>query len=119
MRKLVFFAFMVASSFTVFAQNVEDVQEKISKGKYGEAQEKIDKILADAKGQKNANAWYWKGVTYFGLSQDSTRTDKDYLKESWNAFTRYYEMDTKNILGTLEQNLSVLKIYDAYYNAGV
>lgn len=119
MRKLVFFALTVASSITVSAQNIEDVQEKINKGKFGEAQEKIDKILADSKGQKNANAWYWKGVTYFGLSQDSTKTDKDYLKESWDAFTKYYEMDPKNILGTFEQNLSILKIYDAYYNRGI
>jgi hypothetical protein len=119
MRKLVFLAFMVASGFTVFAQNVEDVQEKISKGKYGEAREKIDKILADAKGQKMPNAWYWKGITYYGLSEDSTLTDKDYLKESYDAFVKYYEMDPKNLLGTLEQNVSVLKIYDSYYNAAI
>lgn len=119
MRKLVFIAFMVASGFTVFAQNLEDVQEKISKGKYGEAREKIDKILADSKGQKNANAWYWKAVTYYGLSADSTLTDKNYLKESYDAIVKYYEMDPKNLLGTLEQNLTILKIYDSYYNAGI
>jgi len=110
---------MVVSSLTLFAQSLEDVQEKINKGKFGEAREKIDKFLADAKVQKNPNAWYWKGVTYYNLSLDSTLTDKDYLRESYDAFTKYYEIDSKNILGTLEQNLSVLKIYDAYYNAGI
>ena len=119
MRKLVFLAFMVASSLTVFAQNLEDVQEKVSKGKYGEAREKIDKVLADAKGQKNPNAWYWKAVTYYGLSTDSTLTDKDYLKEAHDAILKYYEMDPKNITGLLEQNLTVLKIYDSYYSQAV
>lgn len=120
MRKLVFFAFMVASGFTLYAQNLEDVQEKINKRKYGEAREKIDKVLADAKGQKNANAWYWKAVTYYGLSADSTLADnKEYLKESFDAMVKYYEMDPKNLLGTLEQNLTILQIYDSYYNAGI
>jgi hypothetical protein len=119
MRKLVFFAFMVAASFTVFAQNLEDVQEKISKGKYGEAREKIDKVLADAKGQKNPNAWYWKAVTYYGLSADSTLTDKDYLREAHDAILKYYELDPKNLMGTLEQNITVLKIYDSYYSQAV
>jgi hypothetical protein len=119
MRKLVFFAFMVASSFTVFAQNLEDVQEKINKGKFGEAREKIDKVLADAKGQKNPNAWYWKAVTYYGLSTDSTLTDKDYVKEAHDAILKYYELDPKNITGMLEQNITVLKIYDSYYSNAV
>ena len=76
MRKLIFSALLVAaSSVSLYAQNLEDVQEKISKGKYGEAQEKIDKILSESKGQKNANAWYNKAIIYYNLSLDSTRTD--------------------------------------------
>jgi hypothetical protein len=119
MRKLIFSAVMVASGFTMYAQNLEDVQEKISKGKYGEAQEKIDKLLADAKGQKNANAWYTKGIVYYNLSLDSTRTDKDYRGEAYSAFKKYYEMDAKNVMGTLEQNARLFQLYDGYYNAGI
>ncbi len=119
MRKLIFSAFMLLSGFNVFAQSLEDVQEKISKGKYGEAQEKIDKLLADSKGQKNANAWYTKGIVYFNLSLDSSRTDKDYRGEAYSAFKKYYEMDPKNITGTLEQNARLFQLYDAYYNGGI
>ena len=54
MRKLIFFAFMVASSFTLYAQSLEDVQEKVNKGKYDEAKEKIDKLLLESKGQKKS-----------------------------------------------------------------
>ena len=121
MRKLIFFAIMVASSFTMFAQSLEDVQEKVNKGKYVEAKEKIDKLLADPKGQKNPNAWYYKGIVYYNLSLDSTLTDKDYdyRGESYGAFKKYYEMDPKNVMGTLEQNARMFQLYDAYYNSGI
>lgn len=119
MRKLIFFAIMVASSFTLFAQSLEDVQEKVNKGKYDEAKEKIDKLLLDAKGQKNANAWYYKGIVYYNLSLDSSRTDLDYRKEAFDGFKKYYEMDTKNVMGTLEQNARLFQLYDGYYNAGI
>ena len=120
MRKLIFSAFMVASSFTMFAQSLEDVQEKVNKGKYGEAKEKIDKLLADSKGQKNANAWYYKGIVYYNLSLDSTITDnKDYRGEAFDAFQKYYEMDPKNVMGTLEQNARLFQLFDSYYNAGI
>ena len=113
MRKLIFFAIMVASSLTMFAQSLEDVQEKVNKGKYGEAREKIDKLLADAKGQKNPNAWYYKGIVYYNLGLDSTLTDKDYRQEAYDAFKKYYEMDPKNVMGTLEQNARMFQLYDA------
>lgn len=119
MRKLIFSAFMVASSISLYAQNLEDVQEKISKGKYGEAQEKIDKILSDSKGQKNANAWYNKAIIYYNLSLDSSRTDKDYRGEAYTALKKYYEMDPKNVMGALEQNARIFQLYDGFYNAGI
>ena len=58
MRKLILSALFFAAATSLSAQNLDDVQEKISKGKYGEAKEKIDKVLADPKNQKSANAWY-------------------------------------------------------------
>lgn len=119
MRKLIFFAIMVASSLTMYAQSLEDVQEKVNKGKFGEAREKLDKLLADPKGQKNPNAWYYKGIVYYNLGLDSTLTDKDYRQESYDAFKKYYEMDAKNVMGTLEQNARMFQLYDAYYNAGI
>ena len=119
MRKLIFFAIMVASSLTMFAQSLEDVQEKVNKEKYAEAQEKIDKLLLDPKGQKNPNAWYYKGIIYYNLALDSTRTDKDYRTEAFEAYKKYYEMDPKNVMGTLEQNARIFQLYDSYYNAGI
>lgn len=119
MRKLIFFAFMVASSFTLYAQSLEDVQEKVNKGKYDEAKEKIDKLLLESKGQKNPNAWYYKGIVYYNLSLDSNRTDQDYRQAAFDAFKKYYDMDPKNVMGMLEQNARLFQLYDGYYNAGI
>ena len=65
MRKLLFSALFAASCLTMNAQNLDDVQEKIAKKKYDEAKEKIDKMLNETKDQKNANAWYQKGIVYY------------------------------------------------------
>src|SRR5688572_28331844 len=119
MRKLIFFAIMVVSSLPMFAQSLEDVQEKVNKGKFVEAREKLDKLLADPKGQKNPNAWYYKGIVYYNLALDSTLTDKDYRQESYDAFKKYYELDTKNVMGQLEQNARIFQLYDSYYNAAI
>ena len=119
MRKLILSAFLLASSTALFAQNLDDIQEKISKKKYDEAKEKIDKTLADPKHQKNANAWYYKGIVYNELSKDTTKKDMDYRMEAFNAFKKYQELDPKNVMLTLEQNGSLFQIYEGYYNRGI
>lgn len=121
MRKIILTAFLIAAGTTLFAQKVKlnDVQEKVEKGKYDEAKEKIDQILTDPKGQNDANAWYWKGVVYNELAKDSTRKDKDYRLEAFNAFKKYQEMDPKNIMLTLQQNAGLFQIYEGYYNQGI
>lgn len=119
MRKLILSAFFLAAGTALFAQNLNDVQEKISKGKYDEAKEKIDKLLADPKGQKNANAWYYKGVVYNELAKDTTKKDMDYRMEAFNAFKKYQQMDPKNIMMTLEQNGRLFQLYEGYYNQGI
>lgn len=103
----------------MFAQNLNDIQEKISKGKYDEAKEKVDKVLADPKGQKNANAWYYKGVVYNELAKDTTKKDMDYRQEAFAAFKKYQELDPKNIMMTLEQNSRLFQLYEGYYNQGI
>jgi tetratricopeptide (TPR) repeat protein len=121
MRKLLLSVLLAASSSMLFAQKLDDVQEKISKGKYDEAKEKIDKFLADPKNQSNANAWYYKGKIYTTLAaQDSTRSlTYDPAGEAFNAFKKYQELDPKNIMMTLDQNVGLFQLYDYYYNGGI
>jgi hypothetical protein len=119
MRKFILSAVLVASSATMFAQNLDDVKENIDKKKYDEAKVKIDKILSEPKGQKNANAWFYKGIVYTNLGLDSTKKDMDYKGEAFNAFKKYYEMDPKNVMGTLDQNVRMFQLYEGYYTQAV
>ena len=121
MRKLLLSVLLATSLTSAFAQKLDDVQEKISKGKYDEAKEKIDKALADPKNANNANAWYYKGKIYAELArQDSTGTlTYDAAKEAFDAFKKYQELDAKNVMMTLEQNVGLFSLFDMYYNQGV
>src|SRR5215203_3038432 len=121
MRKLLLSVLLATFITSAFAQKLDDVQEKISKGKYSEAKEKIDQILADPKNHTNANAWYYKGKIYAELArQDSTGSlTYDASKEAFEAFKKYQELDTKNVMMTLDQNVGLFTLYDLYYNQGV
>lgn len=119
MRKLILSAFITTIALGAQAQNLDDIQEKISKQKYGEAREKIDKALQDPKAQKNANLWYYKGLVYGELAKDSSKTDMDYRMESFNALKKYQELDPKNIMLTLNQNSNFFALYEGYYNTGI
>jgi tetratricopeptide (TPR) repeat protein len=121
MRKLLLSVLLASSISSVFAQKLDDVQEKISKGKYDEAKEKIDKVLADPKNANNANAWYYKGKVYAELArQDSTGSlAYDAQAQAFDAFKKYQELDPKNVMMTLDQNVGLFTLYDLYYNQGV
>lgn len=119
MRKLFFTAVLFATGTALFAQNLDDVQDRISKQKYGEAKEKIDKVLADAKNQKSANAWYYKGVVYNELAKDSTQDNSAYRMEAYEALRKAQELDPKNIMGELEQNWRLFDIYNHYLNTAI
>ena len=121
MRKLLLAGMFAAASFAGSAQKVEDVEEKYSKGKYDEAKEKIDKIMAEPKNQNNSKAWYWKGKVYTELARlDSTNSlSYDAGREAFEAFKKYQQLDPKNVLMVLEQNLGLFQLYDLYYNQGI
>ncbi|SHE64350.1 hypothetical protein SAMN05444008_102147 [Cnuella takakiae] len=121
MRKLILSALMLATGAGAFAQKLSDVEDKLSKGKYDEARATIDKMMADPKNQTNANAWYRKGSIYGQLAMDSTKADQALANraEALNAFKKYYELDPKNVLGQLEQNVRMFQLYEGHYNAAL
>jgi hypothetical protein len=121
MRKLFLTVVLSASIGGVFAQKLDDVQEKISKGKYDEAKEKIDKVLADPKNATNASAWYYKGKIYAELARTDTtgKLGDDAGIQAFEAFKKYQELDKKNIMMTLDQNVGLFQLYDMYYNQGI
>jgi hypothetical protein len=119
MRKLFLTAALLAGSTALFAQNLDKVQELISKQKYADAKGEIDKALTDAKGQKNANAWYYKGVIYNELAKDSTKDNSAYRADAYAALKKSQELDPKNIMGELEQNWRLFDIYNYYLNTAI
>jgi hypothetical protein len=121
MRKLILSALLLASAAGASAQKLSDVEDRLSKGKYDEARQIIDKMMADPKNQSNANVWYRKGQIYGQLALDSTMADQALANrtEALSAFQKYYEMDPKNVLGTLEQNVRMFQLYEGHYNAAL
>jgi tetratricopeptide (TPR) repeat protein len=121
MRKL-FFSFLLTATITgVYAQKLEDVQKDLSNNKFNEAKEKIDKFLTEPKNQTNANAWYYKGKVYTSLAaMDTTHSlTYDAANIGFESFKKYQQMDAKNTMMILDQNVGLFQIYDLYYNQGV
>lgn len=119
MRKLFFIALIVTSGTALFAQNLDKVQELISKKNYAAAKDLIDKAVADPKGQKNATAWYYKGLIYNELAKDSTQDLSAYRADAYNALKTSQDLDPKNIMGELEQNWRLFDIYNYYLNTAI
>lgn len=122
MRKLFLAAALAAAATIGYAQdNLKDVQEKISKGKYAEAKASLDKFMADPKNANNANAYYYKAqIQRYYFQTDSTGTlDYDASKEAFNAYKKTLEMDPKNLLMTMDQNMGLFQLLDLHYNRGV
>jgi len=121
MRKLFLAAAFAAIVSGTYAQKLEDVQEKISKGKYGEAKEKLDKFFEDPKNANNANAFYYKGVinNYFAQTDSAGTLSYDAANEAFNAYKKALELDPKNALMTIEQNMGLFQLFDLHYNKAV
>jgi tetratricopeptide (TPR) repeat protein len=112
------FALVVTSTF---AQDLKDVQEKISKGKYDEAREKLDKFMADPKNANNANAFYYKGVinNYMAQTDSAGKLTYNASKEAFDAYKKTLQLEPKNVLMTIDQNMGLFQLFDMHYNKGV
>lgn len=123
MRKLVL-ALLLATSFSgVFAQKIDDVKEKISKGKWDEAKEKIDKVMADPKNQTNSEALFYKAQIYHNLAKTHPE-DTALSSGAFDAISNYLRLEEKLpdnkkfLLSTLEGNKTLFDIYSDYFKAG-
>lgn len=123
MRKFLTAAAMVATVTIGHAQDngLKDVQEKISKGKYDEAKEKLDKFMADPKNANNANAYFYKAQIqkYYAQTDSAGTLTYDASSDALNAYKKTLELDPKNPLMTLDQNLGLFQLFDMDYNRGI
>ncbi len=121
MRKLLLSLLLAVSFSGVFAQKLDDIQEKISKQKYGEAKEKLDKVLADPKNQNNSDVHFLKAVIHYNMSLANPAE----LSVALDGMKKYFELEqskeetkryTKSIL---EGHKTAFAIYTDYFRSGV
>ena len=106
---------------SLFAQELEDIQDRIQKGKWKEAQEKVDKYLANEKNAKKPEGWYYKAVVYDNISKDSTlkSLSPDPKGEAFAAYKKYVELDPKLVLGTLYQHITLFDLFYSYNDLAI
>lgn len=123
MRKLILSALLVAATSSLFAQKLDDIQEKIGKKKYGEAKEKVDAALADPKNQSTADFWFAKAQVYNNLAKE--KQDTALQAEALAAIQKYFELESgkeeskRAVKSALEGHQTAFDIYSNYFKSGV
>jgi hypothetical protein len=124
MRKLILFAFLTLAGTSLFAQNFDDVVEKIKKQKFGEAKEKLDKMASDPKTLSNSDYWFYKAQIYKELGKGTS--DSALMSGALDAMKNYFEIESKQkdqskqmLKSVLESHQTAFDIYSSYFGAGV
>ena len=120
MRKLIFTTLLAFLAFNIYAQSIDDIKDLVGKQQWDKAKDQVDKYVANDKTSKKADGWFYKGVVYNELAKSekfkSLLGGTDGRMEAFNALKKYLELDPKNILGTLEQNVRFFDIYNGYFD---
>ena len=121
MRKIFLTTLLGILTMSLFAQEIEDIQDKIQKGKWKEAQEKVDKYLANEKNAKKPEGWYYKAVVYDNMSKDPAlaTVSADPKGDAFAAYKKYVELDPKLVLGTLYQNVTLFDLFYSYNDLAI
>ena len=121
MKKIVILFILVIAATTGFTQSLDEIRDLIIKKDYANARTAIDKYLADPKNADKADAWYFKGMAYNSLSSEKTTPPADVYKlkaESFEAFKKNQQIDTKDTRLKLEGYNSYLDLYFSFYDLG-
>jgi hypothetical protein len=118
MQKIFFSLLFLLGTSHVFSQTVEDIESQFSKGELDKAKASVDAYLVKDKNQGKPEGWWYKGVVYneIAKSEKYRNLSADGRMESFNAFKKYYELDTKNVRGMLEQNVRMFDLYNGYFD---
>jgi hypothetical protein len=118
MQKLLLALIFSVAATTMFAQDLDEINDMIGKNQLDKAKAGIDKYLA--KKATDANGWYFKGVIYneIAKSEQFKSLAPDGRMEAFNAFKKTLELEPKNVRMTLEQNVRLFDIYNGYFDAG-
>lgn len=125
MRKLLLFVGLAVavSSFGQKTEKLDDIKDKVQKGKYDEAKEKLDKVLADPSSASNSDVLFYKAVIYHNLAKQ--KPDSAMSAAALDAMKEYMRLEStkpegkKALLSTFENNKTLVDIYQSYYNRGI
>jgi hypothetical protein len=118
------YSFLLALLFTSsigFGQSLQDINEMMGKLQHKKAKDGIDKFLSDPKNAAKAEGWFYKGRIYNNYSKDSTVSIAESYtlkKESFEAFKKYQQLDSKEVSFILEQHGSYFDLYNGFFDIG-
>ena len=101
-----------------YSQTVDDIKDLIQKQQWDKAKTTVDAFLLKDKNATKWEGWWYKGYIYNELSKSDQFKNlvPDGRMEAFNAFKKYYELDPKAILATLEQHVRLFDIYSGYFD---
>lgn len=118
MKKIYSLLLITFITTSLVAQTIDDIKDLISKAQWDKAKTSIDAFLLKEKNAIKWEGWYYKGIIYNEIAKSETYSAQypDARMTSFAAFKKYYEVDTKAIQATLEQNVRLFEIYSNYFD---
>lgn len=118
MQKFFLALLMTVTGNILLAQTVDEIKELINKQQWDKAKTAVDAFLTKEKNAAKWDGWWYKGVIYneIAKSEQFKSLVPDGRMEAFNAFKKYYEIDTKAIQATLEQHVRLFDIYGGYFD---
>jgi tetratricopeptide (TPR) repeat protein len=118
MRKLLL-GILVFPVLTISAQDLQTVQRSIASNDYLSAKRQIDSVFLDKRSASDATSWYYKGRVYTEVVRQHDTSNYPMLKEAFEAYRKYQELDPKNKLMQLNNNVDLFQLYDLCFDLGM
>jgi tetratricopeptide (TPR) repeat protein len=115
MRKLLL-GILSFIAFIASAQDLQTVQRSIASNDYLSAKKQIDIFFNEKKNTVDAPAWYYRGRVYTEVVRQYDKSNYENLQEAFKSYKRYQELDPKNKLMQLNDNVDLFQLYDLSYN---
>ena len=121
MKRILIACMLVSTVSATYAQSAGKANDLLKQKKVEEAKAEIDKVMANEKNAKEADAWYAKSKVYDAVSSDAKlgAANPNAKSEAFEALKRYVELDTKKLISLTIDNYGVPQdLYRSYFQSG-
>jgi tetratricopeptide (TPR) repeat protein len=120
MKKILLIALLATTGTVLLAQKLDKAKDFLKANKLAEAKTEIDKVLADPKNEKNAEAVYTKAKILGAIANDKALAEQtpDARMQSFETIKKYVGMDEKMIFLTLDGYKPVTEAYQGFFKTG-